>query len=196
MRRKIVAWALGVVGFLSPGVPGSAAVLTLLDWNTIVVSPGADHADVYEIPIEIQLSEAMPVTQIEIDYLNLPFVSGMGIHEIKSAQFLFNAGDLASTTVFENTPERFRALIVFNTVPDNRWLTRLTDRFAPAFAAYHGPASGSATTSAKWTVTFQNGATQTAFNGIIPEPSVLAALSFSCLAWLSRRRACRATSGG
>jgi hypothetical protein len=191
--KRCARW-LGAVGFLAMSVPASAAVLTLMDWTTLPVPPGADHADLYELPLEIALSGAMPITQVEIDYQNHPFVTGAGIHEIKSAAFLFASGDLASTTVLENTTERFLARIVFTISPINRWLTGLTDRFAPAFAAFHGPALGSATTSAKWTVTFQNGTTQTAYNGIIPEPRTLVWLAVSATLAMFIRRTNRANS--
>lgn len=196
MERKIglakrLPLGLGFLSFLSLGVSASAATLALTDWTTLPVPPGADHADTYRLPFA--LSVATPITQVELDYRNLPFVTGAGIHEIKSATFLFHSGDLASTTVFESTTERFWARIVFKTVPDRR-LTGLTDSFAPAFAAYHGPSLGSALTSAQWTVTYADGSTQTADNGIIPEPGTLASLAVSVCWVMLIRRTNRASS--
>lgn len=181
--KRFALW-LGAVSFLSLSVPASAAVLTLTDWTTLPVPSGATHADLYSLPFDISLSTTNPITQVEIDYTNVP--SGAGLHEIKSAAFLFQAGDLASTTVFESTALRFWARIVFKTAPDRR-MTGLTDRFAPAFAAYHG--SPNTDTSALWTVTYANGTTQTTNNGIIPEPGALASLAVSAsLSMLIRRR--------
>lgn len=184
--KRLALW-VGAVSFLSLSVSASAAVLTLTDWTTLPVPPGATHADTYLLPTDISLSTTNPITQVEIDYQNVPFVPGGLNHEIKSAAFLFNSGDLASTTVFESTTQRFWARIVFKTTPVDRRMTGLTNRFEPAFAAYHG--SQNTLTSALWTVTYANGATQTSNNGIIPEPCTLASLAVSAsLAMLIRRR--------
>lgn len=192
MKHKIglvkrFALRLGTVSFLSLSVPASAAVLTLTDWTTLPFPPTASHADTYQLPFS--LSATTPITQVEIDYRNQPFPTGAGIHTISSALFLFQSGDLASTTVFESTAERFWARIVFKTIPLDRRMTGLTNPSAPAFVAYHGGASGNALTSAQWTVTYANGSTQTSNNGIIPEPCTLASLAVSgSLAMLIRRR--------
>lgn len=182
---RIVPVACALLGF-STGGTVSGAVLTLVDWTSIPVPPTTDHADLYEFPSwAFPLTSANPITQVEIDYNNLPFVSGMGIHEIKSAQLLFNSGDLATTNVFTNTTERYWARILFT--PSKR-LTGLTNPSAPAFLAYHGPHLGSALTSAQWTVTYQDGTTLTANNGIIPEPGSAAFFAFSVSLGLFRRR--------
>lgn len=189
--KRLALW-LGAVSFLSLSVPASAAVLTLTDWTTLPFPPGAGHADTYQLPFS--LSATTPITQVEIDYQNKPLPPGLGIHTITSALFLFNSGDLASTTVFESTAERFWARIVFKTLPDRR-LTGLTNPSEPAFVAYHGGASGNALTDARWTVTYADGTTQTRSNGIIPEPCTMASLAVSAsLAMLIRRRN-RASSG-
>ena len=192
MKRKFrplkqVYPRLVVAGVLSFGLPASAATLTLTDPSTLPFPPDADHADRYSFPFEITLSLTNPITRIEMDYQNSPFVPGVGIHEIKSAAFLFQSGDLASTTVLESTTERYRALIVFKTVPDRR-LTALAAPASPAFVAYHGPTFGSATTSALWTVTYLDGSTKSFNNGIIPEPGASAWIAVSATLALCARR--------
>lgn len=197
MKREsgLVKWIapwLGAVSLISLNFSASAATLTLTDWTTLPFPSGANHADTYALPFTLSL--ANPVTQIEIDYQNLPFVPGMGIHEIKSAEFLFKSGDLASTTVFENTTERFWARIVFKTSPTNRRLTALADPFAPAFVAFHGSTFGAASTSANWTVTYLDGSTQTNNNGIIPEPRTSVWMAVSATLALFIRRTNRAST--
>lgn len=182
---------MGLVGCMLLGFStwntASAAVLTLLDWTSIPVPSGANHADLYEFPHwAFPLTSANPITQVEMDYNNLPFVEGMGIHEIKSAQFLFNSGDLATTAILMNTTERYWARIVF--ITPFKKLTGLTDTRAPAFLAYHGPSFGSALTSALWTVTYQDGTTLTADNGIIPEPGCAAFIAIASTMGLFQRR--------
>ena len=185
-QTQVYPW-LVVAGVLCFVLPASAATLTLTDPSTLPFPPGADHADRYSFPFEIALSLTNPITRIEMDYRNQPFVPGMGIHEIQSAAFLFQSGDLASTTVFESTTERYWARIVFKTIPDRR-LTALAAPFSPAFVAFHGSAFGSATTSALWTVTYQDGTTQTSNGGIIPEPGTSAWIAVSATLALCARR--------
>jgi hypothetical protein len=188
---KQVSPRLVVAGVLSFTLPASAATLTLTDWTTLPFPPNADHADTYDFPYyAFTLYGILPITQIEMAYDNNPFVSGAGIHEIKSAAFLFSSGDLASTTVLESTVDRFRALIIFKTSPDRR-LTGLAAPSDAAFVAYHGPSFGSATTSALWTVTYSNGSTESFDNGIIPEPGPSLWIAVSATLALCTRRAKR-----
>lgn len=185
--KGLAPWLWAAIS-LSVSNAASAATLTLTDWTTLPFPSGADHADTYSLPFEIALSLANPITQIEIDYQNNPFVPGIGIHEIKSAAFLFQSGDLASTTVFESTTERFWARIVFRTSPTDRRLTALADPLAPAFVAFHGSAFGSATTSATWTATYLDGSTRIGYGGIIPEPNTAGGIAVClCLAMLIRK---------
>lgn len=169
-----------------------SAVLTLTDVTTVPIPPGA-HADAYQIPSEL-FGPGKPIATLEVDYLNQPFVPGVGIHEIESATFLFQASDLASVTVLESTDDRFRALIVFKTVPDRR-PTGLTNPASPAMVAMHGPSMGSATTLVEWTATYADGSTLTAFNGIIPEPSTAAIALLSVGMAMTRRSRGRVGSG-
>lgn len=180
----------GALALLATSGLASSAVLTLTDVTTIPVPPGT-HADAYELPSEL-FEPGKPITTLEVDYLNQPFVPGIGIHEIQSATFLFQASDLASTTVLESTVDRFWALIVFKTVPDRR-PTGLTNPAAPALVAMHGNFGlGSATTLAKWTATYADGSTLTAYNGIIPEPSTVTIALLSAGMALTRRTRTRA----
>lgn len=188
IRRTALAGALALLA--TTGL-ASSAVLTLTDVSSVPVPPGT-HADAYEIPSEL-FTPGKPIATLEVDYLNQPFVPGVGIHEIQSATFLFQASDLASTTVLESTVDRFWALITFKTVPDRR-PTGLTNPTAPALVAMHGSANGSATTLAKWTATYSDGSTLTAFNGIIPEPSTVTIALLSAGMVLTRRTRTRARS--
>ncbi|MEO5914181.1 MAG: hypothetical protein ABIS50_08110 [Luteolibacter sp.] len=186
---KPVTPLLGAAGLLYLSQPISAAVLTLLDWTTVPVPSGTDHSDTYTLPWDINslLAGGRTITSLELDYNNLPLVSGLGIHQILGAAFLFKSSDLASTTVIESTAERYWARIVFKTVPTNRQLNGLTNQNAPAFVAMHTNAFGSATTSAYWTATFSDGSTSSSNNGIIPEPCGLALISVSAVFAIFRR---------
>ncbi len=186
-----VASLFGTACLLCLSQPASAAVLTLLDWTTVPVPAGA-HPDLYPLPAELIGTAANPVVTVEIDHRNLPNVAGMGVHEIQSAAFLFKATDLVNFTIIENTSERFWARVQF---AGARRMTGLADNFAPAFVAMHGtpfPAGvpkGGADTSANWTVTYLNGSTASANDGIIPEPgtSTCLALSAGLILFLRRK---------
>ncbi|GAA5128253.1 PEP-CTERM sorting domain-containing protein [Luteolibacter yonseiensis] len=184
---RLASW-LGIMSVLCLSLPASAATLILRDWASLPFPPDATHADRYPFPNEFTLSETNPITQIEMDYRNLPNIPGVGIHEIKSAAFLFAPADVASTTIFENTAERFWARIVFRTAGGDRRLTGLNDPSAPSFVAFHGSAAGGANTSTKWTVTYLNGATAVYDNGIVPEPGTMAVVAISAVLGLSCRR--------
>lgn len=161
-------------------------MLTLTDVTSVAVPPGT-HADVYELPAELFVP-GKPIATLEVDYVNVPFVPGVGIHVIESATFLFQASDLASVTVLESTVDRFWVMIVFNTDPDRR-PTGLTNPTAPALVAMHGGVNGGATTGVEWTATYSDGSTLTAYNGIIPEPStVTIALLSAGMALIRRSR--------
>jgi hypothetical protein len=187
---KFMKWfspCLIATSFLSWSAPASAATLTLTDWTTLPFPSGASHADTYLFPsFDFPLSTANPITRIEMDYRNVPlFNSSPGDHEIKSAQFLFNSGDLATTTVLESTADKFWVSILFKTIPDRR-LTGLSNPSAPAFVAFHG--SPNTFTSAQWTVTYQDGTIRTSNGGIIPEPGTPAWIAvFATLALCTRR---------
>ncbi len=183
VRRGALAGALALLA--TTGL-ASSAVLTLTDVSSVPV-PAGTHADAYELPSEL-FAPGKPIATLEVDYLNSPFVPGVGIHGIESATFLFQASDLASTTVLESTVDRFWVLIMFKTVPDRR-PTGLTNPTAPALVAMHGGVNGGATTQTKWTATYSDGSTLTAYNGIIPEPSTVAiALLSAGLALIRRTR--------
>jgi len=163
----------------------SAAVLTLLDWTTIPV-PSGTHPDRYELPYEFLFPiSGKTITTVELDYRNLPMVSGE--HGIQSVAFLFSPGDVFSTTVFESTSERYWARVQFK---PSRVITDLSNPFSPAFVAMHGPYS-TAFTSAQWTVTYTDSTTATSNNGIVPEPACAAFIAFFSTATLFRRRRSR-----
>jgi hypothetical protein len=191
LTNLLPPWRIAV-SFLSLGVSASAATLTLSDWTTLPF-PADTHADTYMFPsYDFPLSAANPITQIEMDYRNVPHVmSSLGDHEIKSASFLFSSGDLASTTVQESTGDKFRVMILFRTV-SGRTLTGLSNPYAPAFVAFH---SGPNTfTSAQWTVTYRDGTIKTSNNGIIPEPSTQTWIAVSATLAMCIRRTNRASS--
>lgn len=192
LMKRLSSWLISV-SFLSMGVSASAATLTLTDWTTLPFPSGATHADTYQFPtFDFPLSAANPITQIEMDYRNVPvFNSSPGDHEIKSAQFLFSSGDLATTTVLESTADKFWVRILFKTLPDRR-LTGLSNPFSPAFVAFHG--GPNTFTSAQWTVTYQDGTTKTSNGGIIPEPGTPAWIAVSAILALCIRRTNRTST--
>ena len=190
VRRAALAGALALLA--TTGL-ASSAVLTLTDVSSVPVPPGT-HADAYELPSEL-FTPGKPIATLEVDYVNSPFVPGIGIHEIQSATFLFQASDLASMTVLESTVDRFWVLIVFSTTPADRRPTGLTNPGAPALVAVHGNfGTGSVTTGAAWTATYSDGSTRTAYNGIIPEPSTVTIALLSAGLALTRRTRTRARS--
>ncbi len=180
---KLVTQLLGIGSLLCLNMTASAAVLTLVDWTTIPVPSGA-HADRYTLPNNLIGTEANPVTTVEIFYHNDPLLIGSGIHEIQSANFLFQPSDVMSLTVIECTAEIYWARVVFN---PSRNMTGLSNGNDPAFVAMHSNGINSST-AADWTVTYLNGSTQSSNNGIVPEPCGAALLSVSLIFVTFRRK--------
>jgi len=172
-----------ILGFIhsSESTSGAVLALTLLDWTTVPIPSGA-HADRYPLPNSLLAGTGKIITTVELDYTNLPNVSGD--HPIQSAAFLFDPDDVSSVTVFVSTSQRYWARVVLN----DPWLTSFTNPFAPAFVAMHGPIGGGTDTSAHWTVTYLDSTTASSNNGIIPEPASVALVAMSATAGFLRRR--------